>query len=237
MAIHRMHLFAVTFMCAGCVDHYRADGGSPMAPEPHFRLSTEQRASLRSDVEPHALERLLERVPSDNRASVLSMYMAGSRSHVLRFEDPEMQALHERAIGLEGAASATSGLAEVLAAAPIQVALVPDVPETDAGAIILRSRTPHQGDVVLLPQAHASALQLYVAMRALWTARQQSSASEQPARMIVRIAPGFIGSSADQIEARAEAEFGPTLRAAQEATPRLLNGVGRVRFTDFRWDR
>lgn len=234
MAIRRLGLLVVIVVCAGCVDHYRADEGSPMAPDPRFRLSMEQRTSLRSDVDPHALESLLDRVPAENRARVLSMYVAGSRDHVLKFEDPELQALHERAIGVQRGPSATSGLAEVQARIPVQVAIVPDVPETSAGAVILR--TPNQGDVVLLPQAHASALQLYVAMRALWTARQQAPTLGRSSRMVVRIAPRFAGPSAEQVEARAEAEFGPTLRAAHDASPRMLNGVGVVRFTEFRSD-
>jgi hypothetical protein len=237
MAIRRLELLVVTVVCVGCVDHYRADGGSPMGPEPHFRLTAEQRAVLRPDVELDALERLIERVPPENRAWVLSMYAAGSRSHVLRFEDPEMQALHERATGLERVASARADLAGGQPRLPIQIAIVPSVPEIGAGAVILRSSTPHRGDVILLPQAHASSFQLYVAIRALWAARQQSPTLGQPSRMVVRIAPRFVGPSAERVEARAEADFGPTLRAAQEAAPRMLDGVGRVRFTELQSDR
>jgi hypothetical protein len=236
MEIHRLSLLVVIVMCAGCVDDYRAERGSPMSPEPRFRLSTEQRANLRPDVEPDALESLLQRVLPEHRARMLSMYAVGARTHVLRFEDPEMQMLHERATGLDQGTSAQSDFPRVQPQVPVQVAIVPDVPEKGAGAVILRSNTPQRGDMVLLPQAHASALQLYVAMRALWTARQRLPILRQSSRIVVRVAPRFAGPSAEQVEAQAEAEFGPTLRAVHDASPRMLNGVGIVRFTELPGD-
>ncbi|HET6762460.1 MAG TPA: hypothetical protein VFH27_02280 [Longimicrobiaceae bacterium] len=199
-----------------------------------FKLSDAQRATLRPGTSAQAVEELLNRVRVDSRERVLSYYQVGSGAYALRFEDPQMQVLHERASGAGAVAPAERVPSVRRATTPIRVVIAPSLPEEDAGAIIMRSSSPDRPDLVVIPEAHASAFQLYVALRALWSNRQEHPGAGAPARIVVRIAPNFSGPESDRIVARAEAEFGRMLRELRNQAPQWVEGFGNVRAAELR---
>lgn len=58
-----------------------------------FRLTDEQRARLRPGIDPDALERLLSRLPDDDRERFLGFFAEGSRASIVAAANPEMQAM------------------------------------------------------------------------------------------------------------------------------------------------
>lgn len=67
------------------------------APDPAFRLTAEDRATLAPHFDADALERLLRLIRPDMRAEILSHFQVGkgARGHLVEIFDPQLQAVLE----------------------------------------------------------------------------------------------------------------------------------------------
>lgn len=58
-----------------------------------FKLTDEQRARLRRDIDPSSLERMVSRIPPEDRERVIGFFAEGSRASIVAAANPEMQAM------------------------------------------------------------------------------------------------------------------------------------------------
>ncbi|HEX2202450.1 MAG TPA: hypothetical protein VHG91_04090 [Longimicrobium sp.] len=199
-----------------------------MAPEPRYTLSSDERAALRPGIDVDALERLLAKAPPEARGRLLGFFRKGTRAGIVGAADPELDALiREVWAPLDRAGPARPAGPP----RPVDLALVSSLPD-GAGALVVR---PAEGrDVIVLPEAHATTAQLWMARGAL--ERDRAAHGLVPAldrSFTLPPAPPPPGGARHEATARLlEREHGKELEAVRGAPVRELRGVGQARIVE-----
>jgi len=218
---------------AGCADHSLTTTPMPAERDPGFRLSAEQRGTLRSGVAAETLERLLARLPEEERDSVLELFQRGTRhAGIVASANPELQSLlddvwKDRAVGppegLSHALPTVGGLG-------VTLVLQRELDAPGAGAIVLR-RPPPAGDVIVLGEESATAAQLFRTVGVLMESRfRDGYPASQDMRIVVEKATVPADApNAHATERMIDAEFGGTIERLRVASRQVLPDLGRVR--------
>jgi hypothetical protein len=149
-------------LTSGCAE--RSTNQETMVAPERYSLSAAERATLKEGIDVEALERLVARLPPEHRAEFLRFWRAGFRGGVVATEDPESAALLKQVWAPMGGAI-PEGPAERLSPPyqrPVELVLVARLEDARAGALVIRE--PAGGrDIIVLPEAYASAVQLEAA--------------------------------------------------------------------------
>ncbi|MET0396881.1 MAG: hypothetical protein ABW277_08675 [Longimicrobiaceae bacterium] len=208
------------------------NGGLVMAPE-RYSLSAAERATLKEGIDVGALERLVAKVPPEHRAEFLRFWRADFRGGIVATEDPESAALLEQVWAPMGGAI-PEGPAERLSppyGRPVELVLVPRLEDARAGALVIRE--PAGGrDIIVLPEGHASAVQLEAAKGRFEADRRAHGLVPGVERrlMVRRLrSPSGDARHAGQDDNVVEQRYEGYLAAARDAPVEEIRGVGRGR--------
>ena len=224
-----------------------------------FRLSPRMRGELRTDIDLEALEQLVGLLPPESRDLVLRAFLArpspdaapgkfhraewagrsaASIGYDISFRDPKLQRLLKRVtdpigrpnvVVLERTRQFNSTDRRFLEE-PFGLALVGDLGEQDAGALVVRRTLTEPHDVILLSEAHLDARWFDGAIKRLLIERRENGL--QPERDYKVTIPDK--QPAQRLPAAWEGYVLQMLERVRASIPRQLGELGMVRFTEVR---
>lgn len=224
--------FSAVLLCAAvfpaCAEPATTNPTALMTPEPRHTFSQQERDSLRPGINVDALERLLGRLPPEERGRVMPYFRRGVRAGVVASSDPEEDALIRE---VWGPSPVPPGMHERPSGPPrpVALALAPELLPSDVGAVVLRQSGGR--DVIVLPEAHATLEQLWTARGALESDRRRNGWAVTADRsFVVPVArPVPPGAHYERTTAMLEREHRGELSAVHRAPVEEVAGVGPVR--------
>jgi hypothetical protein len=231
--IHRLAALLASSMVLACTDRL-ATTPRVMVPEPRHSLSPEERSSVHPGINVDALERLLGSVAPEERARILAYFHRDSHAAILGARDSLSNALvQEIWAPVRGRHGRGSELLAAAAARRVELALVPDLPEHGAGALVIREAGSGR-DLIVLTEHSATPRQLLLATRTLWQDRWAAGVNPTTTRRRpVRIAPEP-ASAETAAPLPLEREFEAQIDALRRAPARSVEGFGRARTSELK---
>lgn len=227
-----MRYRSAVFLCAAlstaCAERATTSPPALMAPEPRHHLAADERESLRQGINVDALERLLGRLPPQERSRVLPFFRKDFRGGVVGTDDPETDALIQQVWGGGGARGGTQAT-PAHGARPVLLAVAAELVAGGAGAVVVRQAGGQ--DVIILAETHATPSQLWTARQALEVDRQRNGWTVPEDRTImVPVVPGPPpGPTHDRTVWALARIHGPQLDVVRRAPVREVAGIGPLR--------
>lgn len=225
---YRLAVLLCATLFTACADRATTSPPALMVPEPRHHLAAAERESLRKGINVDALERLLGRLPPQERGRVLPFFRNDFRGGVVSTGNPEMDALLQEVWG-DGDARGGPQAARADGARPVLLAIAADLVAGGAGAVVVRQARGQ--DVIILSEAHATPAQLWTARQVLEVDRQRNGWTLPEDRTImVRVVQGPPpGPTHDRTVWALARVHGPQLDAVQRAPVQDVPGIGSLR--------
>jgi hypothetical protein len=205
-----------------------------------FRLSPDQRARLRSDIDVEALERLLGELPPHVRVQVMDAFVASADGPTAGFSgvaitgSPELEQLLEAVWSSShtktSADENTMRQSLRTQRAPVLVALVSQLASEHAVAAVWRRTAPEPRELIMLPEEGADGSSLAAAYRCLMQLRFQSStpAGDEVTLVWRKASMENLAEPFRAWEVRQLEHLGAFLTSLRGRQPMVVPGVGEV---------